>query len=132
MWSSLEELRYIVNDFYDYIEVANLYYIASYSINCNSEIPGFVLNVGDPEELKKKSLALQEGCQYRVKIYFYVQREIVQGLKYVQQSYRAGVKGKCLFFSFPVVWSTISIQNIYACLLSDRWTIESERCVFSG
>lgn len=47
---------------------------------------------GDPEELKKKSLALQEGCQYRVKIYFYVQREIVQGLKYVQQSYRAGVK----------------------------------------
>lgn len=47
---------------------------------------------GDLDELKKKNLILQEGCQYRVKIYFYVQREIVQGLKYVQQSYRAGIK----------------------------------------
>jgi Rho GDP-dissociation inhibitor len=47
---------------------------------------------GDLDDLKKKSLILQEGCQYRVKIYFYVQREIVQGLKYVQQSYRAGIK----------------------------------------
>ena len=50
--------------------------------------------VGDLSELKKISRVLQEGCEYRVKIYFYVQREIVQGLKYLQSSYRAGVRGK--------------------------------------
>ena len=54
-----------------------------------------VLNAaGDKlEELKSKPLIIQEGCHYRVKIYFYVQREIVQGLKYVQQSYKMGVRG---------------------------------------
>jgi hypothetical protein len=44
------------------------------------------------KELEKKGLTLKESCQYRVKIYFYVQREIVQGMKYVQQTYKAGIK----------------------------------------
>jgi hypothetical protein len=48
---------------------------------------------GDIKELKSKSFIIQEGCQYQLKIYFYVQREIVTGLKYVQQSYRAGIQG---------------------------------------
>lgn len=47
---------------------------------------------GGLDDLKKKGLVLQEGCQYRVKIYFYVQREIVQGLKYCQRLFRSGVK----------------------------------------
>jgi Rho GDP-dissociation inhibitor len=47
-------------------------------------------NLDDPK--KKTTLVLKEGCTYKVKIYFYVQREIVQGLKYVQQSYRAGIR----------------------------------------
>jgi len=47
---------------------------------------------GDLEKLKSKSFVIQEGCHYQLKIYFYVQREIVTGLKYIQQSYRAGVR----------------------------------------
>ena len=43
---------------------------------------------------------LKEGCEYRVKIYFYVQRDIVQGLKYVQMTYKAGIRGKsCLRYN---------------------------------
>jgi predicted DNA-binding antitoxin AbrB/MazE fold protein len=45
-----------------------------------------------PEELKKHPFVLKEGCEYRVKIYFYVQREIVTGLKYVQKTYRKGLQ----------------------------------------
>jgi Rho GDP-dissociation inhibitor len=52
----------------------------------------FVL-VGEIDQLKSKSFVIQEGCHYQLKIYFYVQREIVTGLKYVQSSYRAGVRG---------------------------------------
>ncbi|KAK2193744.1 hypothetical protein NP493_7g07002 [Ridgeia piscesae] len=43
-------------------------------------------------EIKKKTFILKEGCQYKVKIYFYVQREIVSGLKYIQKSYRKGLQ----------------------------------------
>jgi Rho GDP-dissociation inhibitor len=47
---------------------------------------------GDLDKLKNSSFVIQEGCHYQLKIYFYVQREIVTGLKYIQQSYRAGVR----------------------------------------
>ncbi|ESO13130.1 hypothetical protein HELRODRAFT_184873 [Helobdella robusta] len=46
---------------------------------------------GNLEDLKNQTYVLQEGCTYKVKIYFYVQREIVQGLRYVQQTYRAAI-----------------------------------------
>ncbi|XP_041363676.1 rho GDP-dissociation inhibitor 1-like [Gigantopelta aegis] len=44
------------------------------------------------KEIEKKKFIIKEGCQYKVKIYFYVQRDIVQGLKYIQKTYRAGIK----------------------------------------
>jgi Rho GDP-dissociation inhibitor len=47
---------------------------------------------GNLEELKQKSFIIKEGCMYQLKIYFYVQHEIVTGLKYIQTSYRAGVR----------------------------------------
>lgn len=47
---------------------------------------------GDLEKLKESSFIIQEGCHYQLKIYFYVQREIVTGLKYIQTSHRAGVR----------------------------------------
>jgi Rho GDP-dissociation inhibitor len=47
---------------------------------------------GDLSQLRKSPLVLKEGVTYRVKITFYVQREIVAGLKYVQQSYRGPLK----------------------------------------
>lgn len=37
---------------------------------------------------------IKEGVQYKVRIDFIVQREIVHGLKYVQKTYRMGVPGK--------------------------------------
>ncbi|XP_060022807.1 rho GDP-dissociation inhibitor 2 isoform X4 [Lagenorhynchus albirostris] len=49
---------------------------------------------GDLEALKKETFVLKEGVEYRVKINFKVNRDIVSGLKYVQHTYRTGVKGK--------------------------------------
>ncbi|KTF80493.1 hypothetical protein cypCar_00009316 [Cyprinus carpio] len=47
---------------------------------------------GDLESFKKQSFVLKEGVEYRIKISFKVNKEIVSGLKYVQQTYRKGVK----------------------------------------
>jgi len=43
--------------------------------------------------MKDASFTIAEGCFYQLRISFYVQREIVTGLKYLQQSYRAGIRG---------------------------------------
>jgi len=48
---------------------------------------------GDLKKLKDASFTIAEGCFYQLQISFYVQREIVTGLKYLQQSYRAGIRG---------------------------------------
>ncbi|OWK03955.1 ARHGDIB, partial [Cervus elaphus hippelaphus] len=47
---------------------------------------------GDLEALKKENFVLKEGVEYRVKINFKVNKDIVSGLKYVQHTYRTGVK----------------------------------------
>ncbi|KAI1884217.1 hypothetical protein AGOR_G00224150 [Albula goreensis] len=47
---------------------------------------------GDLESFKKQSFVLKEGVEYRIKISFKVNKEIVSGLKYVQQTQRKGVK----------------------------------------
>lgn len=47
---------------------------------------------GDLEEFKKQSFVLKEGVEYRVKISFKVNREIVSGLKFTQQTFRKGVR----------------------------------------
>lgn len=46
----------------------------------------------DLKEIKKKHFVLKEGCSYKVKIWFYVQRDIVSGLKYVQKAHKMGIK----------------------------------------
>lgn len=46
---------------------------------------------GDLTQLKKQIFTIKEGIQYRIRIEFFVQREIVHGLKYIQKSYRMGV-----------------------------------------
>lgn len=43
--------------------------------------------------LKFQVFVIKEGVQYRIRIDFIVQREIVHGLKYVQKTYRLGVPG---------------------------------------
>lgn len=46
---------------------------------------------GDLSKLKKNVFVIKEGIQYKIRIDFVVQREIVHGLKYVQKTYRMGV-----------------------------------------
>ncbi|MBN3313617.1 GDIR2 inhibitor, partial [Atractosteus spatula] len=47
---------------------------------------------GDLEALKKQNFVLKEGVDYRVKIHFKVNRDIVSGLKYVHHTYRKGLR----------------------------------------
>lgn len=47
---------------------------------------------GDLEALKKTTFVLKEGVEYQVKINFKVNKDIVSGLKYVQQVFRTGLK----------------------------------------
>lgn len=49
---------------------------------------------GDLTKLKKQVFTIKEGVQYKIRIDFLVQREIVHGLKYVQKTSRLGVPGK--------------------------------------
>ncbi|XP_067089529.1 rho GDP-dissociation inhibitor 1 isoform X1 [Osmerus mordax] len=47
---------------------------------------------GDLEAFKKQSFVLKEGVEYKIKISFKVNKEIVSGLKYVQHTFRKGVR----------------------------------------
>ncbi|MED6267238.1 hypothetical protein CHARACLAT_010141 [Characodon lateralis] len=47
---------------------------------------------GDLENFKKNPFTLKEGVEYRIKINFKVNKDIVSGLKYMQQTFRKGVK----------------------------------------
>ncbi|KAM4662974.1 rho GDP-dissociation inhibitor 1 isoform 1-T2 [Discoglossus pictus] len=47
---------------------------------------------GDLEKFKKESFNLKEGVEHSIKISFKVNKEIVSGLRYQQQTYRKGVK----------------------------------------
>lgn len=49
---------------------------------------------GDITKLKKQMFTIKEGVQYKIRIDFLVQREIVHGLKYVQKTYRTIVPGE--------------------------------------
>lgn len=46
---------------------------------------------GDLAEIKKTKFVIKEGVQFRIRIDFIVQREIVTGLKYIQKTSRMGV-----------------------------------------
>ncbi|AWP18713.1 putative rho GDP-dissociation inhibitor 1 [Scophthalmus maximus] len=60
---------------------------------CDAAPHPLVLDLqGDLDNFRKNPFVLKEGVEYRLKINFKVNREIVSGLKYVQQSFRAGVK----------------------------------------
>ncbi|XP_058497426.1 rho GDP-dissociation inhibitor 1-like [Solea solea] len=47
---------------------------------------------GDLEAFKKQAFVLKEGVEYKIKINFKVNREIVSGLKYVQHMFRKGMR----------------------------------------
>ncbi|KAM3864233.1 rho GDP-dissociation inhibitor 1 [Diretmus argenteus] len=47
---------------------------------------------GDLEAFKKQSFVLKEGVEYKIKISFKVNKEIVSGLKYLQLTFRKGMR----------------------------------------
>uniref|UniRef100_A0A3B4UVC1 Rho GDP-dissociation inhibitor 1 n=2 Tax=Seriola dumerili TaxID=41447 RepID=A0A3B4UVC1_SERDU len=60
---------------------------------CEAAPQPLVLDLqGDLEGFRKNPFVLKEGVEYRIKINFKVNKEIVSGLKYIQQSFRKGVK----------------------------------------
>ncbi|TRY69652.1 hypothetical protein DNTS_028421 [Danionella cerebrum] len=63
------------------------------TLMCDTAPAPLVLDLqGDLEAFKKQSFVLKEAVEYRIKISFKVNKEIVSGLKYVQQTFRKGVK----------------------------------------
>ncbi|KAJ0058393.1 hypothetical protein NL108_013889 [Boleophthalmus pectinirostris] len=54
--------------------------------------PLFLDLEGDLDKFKKNPIVLKEGVEYRVKITFKVNKDIVSGLRYNQQTFRKGVK----------------------------------------
>lgn len=50
------------------------------------------LTGSDLTKLKEQPFTIKEGISYQMQINFYVQREIVSGLKYIQHTYRKGIK----------------------------------------
>ncbi|XP_077395089.1 rho GDP-dissociation inhibitor 1 isoform X2 [Festucalex cinctus] len=60
---------------------------------CDAAPNPLVLDLqGDLENFKKNPFVLKEGVDYKIQINFKVNREIVSGLKYIQQSFRKGIK----------------------------------------
>ncbi|CAJ0608985.1 unnamed protein product [Cylicocyclus nassatus] len=58
-------------------------------------VPGrddVTMELDNPSELGDATFKLKEGCQYRLRFDFYVQREIVTGLKYIHKVSRHGVQ----------------------------------------
>ncbi|XP_048757816.1 rho GDP-dissociation inhibitor 1-like isoform X2 [Ostrea edulis] len=47
---------------------------------------------GDLSKLKEKVFTIKEGGKYRMKVSFYIQREIVSGLRYEQKTSRKGIQ----------------------------------------
>ncbi|MED6245146.1 hypothetical protein ATANTOWER_032105 [Ataeniobius toweri] len=60
---------------------------------CETAPAPLVLDLqGDLENFKKNPFTLKEGVEYRIKINFKVNKDIVSGLKYMQQTFRKGVR----------------------------------------
>lgn len=47
---------------------------------------------GSIEKLKDHVVTLKEGSSYRIKLEFYVQRDIISGLRFVQSSYKGPIR----------------------------------------
>ncbi|XP_054463070.1 rho GDP-dissociation inhibitor 1 [Anoplopoma fimbria] len=59
---------------------------------CETAPQPLVLDLQDLDNLRKNPFVLKEGIEYRIKINFKVNKDIVSGLKYTQQTSRKGVK----------------------------------------
>lgn len=68
-----------------------LTYAASHSFGGDNGIEFFF--AGDLSKFKATPIEIKEGSQYKIVVGFRVQREIVAGLRYFQNTYRKGIRG---------------------------------------
>nr|XP_033500835.1 rho GDP-dissociation inhibitor 1 [Epinephelus lanceolatus] len=67
--------------------------VMSMTLVCDAAPAPLILDLtGDLDGFKKNPFVLKEGVEYKIKINFKVNKEIVSGLKYTQQTYRASVR----------------------------------------
>lgn len=52
----------------------------------------FDLSAGNLEKLKDQTITLKEGSSYRIKVEFYVQRDIISGLRFAQNAYKGPIR----------------------------------------
>ncbi|XP_041824173.1 rho GDP-dissociation inhibitor 1 [Melanotaenia boesemani] len=63
------------------------------TLMCETAPAPLILDLqGDLDGFKKNPFTLKEGVEYKIKINFKVNKDIVSGLKYIQQLFRKGVK----------------------------------------
>lgn len=81
---------------------------------------------GALEHLKNKPFTIKEGVQFRMKVQFRVQHQILSGLKYVQVAKRMGVSNKmqemivgCLATFLPPICSPF-VQGSYSPNTTDK------------
>ncbi|XP_054634804.1 rho GDP-dissociation inhibitor 1-like [Dunckerocampus dactyliophorus] len=66
--------------------------VTQMALICDSAPYPLVLDLqGDLEALKNEAFVLKEGVEYKIKISFKVNKEIVSGLRYFQVTYRNGI-----------------------------------------
>lgn len=89
---------------------------------------------GDLSKLKEKVFIIKEASPYKMRVKFYVQKgEIVSGLKYVQKTYRKGLKvdtAKLMVGSYPPksephTWTTPSEDAPSGMIARGEYKVES-------
>ncbi|MEQ2234200.1 hypothetical protein ILYODFUR_029562 [Ilyodon furcidens] len=84
---------------------------------CESAPNPLVLDLqGDLEAFKKQAFVLKEGVEYKIKISFKVNKEIVSGLKYVQQTFRKGMKSESTTSDVFFFFLSDRPQTLFCCL----------------
>jgi Rho GDP-dissociation inhibitor len=63
------------------------------------------------DNYKEKVVTLKEGSSYKIKLEFYVQRDIVSGLRLVQHTYKGPIRSKKSFFSLTFLCTIYNIQS---------------------
>ncbi|GCB69765.1 hypothetical protein scyTo_0001121 [Scyliorhinus torazame] len=67
--------------------------VVQLTLVCATAPQALVLDLtGDLDNFKKNPFVLKEGVEYKIKISFEVNKELVSGLKYVQATSRKGIK----------------------------------------
>ncbi|KAL7378230.1 hypothetical protein ABVT39_010612 [Epinephelus coioides] len=66
--------------------------VMSMTLVCDAAPAPLILDLTDLDGFKKNPFVLKEGVEYKIKINFKVNKEIVSGLKYTQQTYRKAVR----------------------------------------